>query len=610
MAALGDIIKINDADYAGLKAAGSAGYVINGVRYYYDPNNIYLTPNNAGNVIELTWAALKSLRDSSQLIPGTYYRITDYELSVPSEISTSGVAKIATFSSGNHSFDIIVKADTSNVVNEEAKAIQHAGDTYFSKSRLEAWKIWYCLDNDITRFTWAKIAEIIAPNVSAASFQELYRYPRLDKIGDAHPYAWVPKDTQATSTSTLNKPVYTNSESPTTSDKVYTTSTGSTTFTIKYVNIQTSGKGVIYRMIDEFNNDVPYDFKNVRFIPIGTSGYIPSSITYTFSYNNGTVDGSVILGSSAGTCCNNHIEPYFSMDNLQSLNNIGLTSNSSSSILMENNHFKAGCHDIWSSSNIENITCESECRYIFFNGTNSGHFFGNNCNYIILGNTSYNNYFEIGSNNITLGNYSSFNHFGMQCAYISAGTYFVNNTIGNNCVRIMFVTSTSSDTLINYCQYNTIQNNCRYLKIYSDDTSASSSNYLQHLLIKEGTNFNSSTYRYVRVYDRNRSANYTDTIYSAVPSTGVKNLDTHYRFSDYDLIRITLKGADLSNSASWVALVVSPYQFSTINNSDSNRLYLSNGSTYWTDLYYTSDTQFNVPRGNVPYLMIEGIKTR
>ena len=27
----------------------------------------------------------------------------------------------------------------------------------------------------------------------------------------------------------------------------------------------TNGKGVIYRMIDEFNNDVPYDFKNIQF---------------------------------------------------------------------------------------------------------------------------------------------------------------------------------------------------------------------------------------------------------------------------------------------------------------------------------------------------------
>jgi len=46
MAFLGDIIKINEADYTALKNAGSSGYVINGVRYYYDENNIYLTVEN------------------------------------------------------------------------------------------------------------------------------------------------------------------------------------------------------------------------------------------------------------------------------------------------------------------------------------------------------------------------------------------------------------------------------------------------------------------------------------------------------------------------------------------------------------------------------------
>ena len=32
------------------------------------------------------------------------------------------------------------------------------------------------------------------------------------------------------------------------------------------------GKGVIYRLIDEFNNDVPYDFKGLKFIPYDPNG--------------------------------------------------------------------------------------------------------------------------------------------------------------------------------------------------------------------------------------------------------------------------------------------------------------------------------------------------
>lgn len=50
-----------------------------------------------------------------------------------------------------------------------------------------------------------------------------------------------------------------------------------------------NGKGVIYRMIDEFNNDVPYDFKNIKFSHGG-------DWMYTFSVGNGVewIDYTVI----------------------------------------------------------------------------------------------------------------------------------------------------------------------------------------------------------------------------------------------------------------------------------------------------------------------------
>ena len=124
--------------------------------------------------VSITWSELKALRDNSQLVAGTWYRITDYTCTTIQEGTRSA----------GHPFDVIVRVDSENKLNEEAYAIQHEGDTYFSNSNLSAWKIWYCLDNDATRFAWAD---------------------------------------------------------------------------------ETNGKGVIYRMIDEFNNDCPYDFKNIQF---------------------------------------------------------------------------------------------------------------------------------------------------------------------------------------------------------------------------------------------------------------------------------------------------------------------------------------------------------
>lgn len=120
--------------------------------------------------------ALLDLREDSSLVPGQLYRITDYVTTTSQENTRST----------NHQFDIIVLALTNDTLSERAWACHHEGDTYFQNSHLESWQIWYCLDNDASRFAWA---------------------------------------------------------TPTSS----------------------GGKGVIYRMIDEYNNDLPYDFKNIQF---------------------------------------------------------------------------------------------------------------------------------------------------------------------------------------------------------------------------------------------------------------------------------------------------------------------------------------------------------
>lgn len=127
-------------------------------------------------MINVTYDELVELRDNGDLKAGMQYRITDYvTTTVQPDTKSAG-----------HQFDVIVTADTENTLNEKARACLHDGDTYFSENNanLEAWQIWYCLDNDYHKFVWA----------------------------DA------------------------------------------------------SGKGVIYRMIDEWNNDCPYDFKNIQFL--------------------------------------------------------------------------------------------------------------------------------------------------------------------------------------------------------------------------------------------------------------------------------------------------------------------------------------------------------
>lgn len=98
-------------------------------------------------MISVTWSELKEMRDNATLKPGQQYRIIDY-------VTTTAQANTR---SAGHPFDVIVTADSENTLNEEARACIHEGDTYFSDAgaKLEAWKIWYSLDNDVERFAWA-----------------------------------------------------------------------------------------------------------------------------------------------------------------------------------------------------------------------------------------------------------------------------------------------------------------------------------------------------------------------------------------------------------------------------------------------------------------------
>ena len=104
---------------------------------------------SSGGVAELatliTYEELKQLRDTSQLIPGMLYRITNYITTTTQE---------STISAG-HPFDIIVQALSESILSEEVKAIQHEDDEYFANNDLSGWQVWYTLDNDTARFEWA-----------------------------------------------------------------------------------------------------------------------------------------------------------------------------------------------------------------------------------------------------------------------------------------------------------------------------------------------------------------------------------------------------------------------------------------------------------------------
>lgn len=369
------------------------------------------------NLIPITYSELVSLRNSSKLYPGATYRITDYKCS-SSDATNTAVA--------SNKFDILVKAIDTNKLSEHCGAMRNASDTYFpTVTDFDAWEVWYCLDNDTTRFAWAL----------------------------------------------------------------------------------TSGKGVIYRLIDEFGNDCPYDFKNIMFKRSAEwfsnhvgwcrsifEGTVPSNERqyFTFSLADANLNGTDLSinyrnGQKYLKFYQNKIAPYYSggvqqlnknVFILKSINNTGCYSNTFGSGCHSNtfgnscfnNTFGNGCH-----TNTFGNGCSSNT---FGNGCNSNEFlsscgsntFGNNChsntfgtqcNINFFGNSCASNAFGAKCTTNFFRNGCYDNSFGPDCSFNTFGNDSSSNAFGGGCVSNTFGNSCISNTFDNDCGSNTFGNNSR-----------------------------------------------------------------------------------------------------------------------------------------------------
>ena len=382
------------------------------------------------SIVNLTYSELKNLRDNSNLKPSQYYRITDFVTTVANDPEAQ---------SAGHQFDIIVMASKENKLQEECYAIQHEGDTYFANCNLAAWKIWYCLDNDNTKYMWA--------------------------------------DT-------------------------------------------TNGKGVIYRMIDEWQNDCPYDFKNVQFrryavedaSPNGELadlagtyiGYnsdmnglnIPNKSdfkwAYTFSIGEQTEapsDASIIGYNSSDVGGGYGSKGYYGDNAIKPSSSRSLIDDVVYSVFCLNNIVWWTNNTIYRGS-INGNRIESECSNMTLSGYRT--IIEHDCfNFIMGGHTCYGNSFKTGCSCITLGvscinntfgNNCEGNTFGNRCRYNTFGNYCGNNIFGNECSYNAFGNGCSNtfgtncdsntfgndcynNTFGNYFQYNALGNGIQYIKI-------------------------------------------------------------------------------------------------------------------------------------------------
>ena len=264
------------------------------------------------------------------------------------------------------------------------------------------------------------------------------------------------------------------------------------------------GRGVIYRMVDEFENDVPYDFKGIQFqrwaitnvtstklTEDAVTGYITEFVYASnggkcFAYKNSniSVNGTVMTVDSSTSAY------YYTFDSGSGTDNSLLGGEQSVYGNKMREYLVSGKAKLNSSVFLGNY-----CYSNTFGSNCESNTFGNYCSYNAFGNDCYSN---------TFGNGCSYNAFGQACSSNTFGDDCSYNAFGNSCYRITFGTSSATKS---YCRYITVESGNQYIYLNPTGTTSSSA-YYRNVTIKSGVN-NTSTYKTITDPNVNQDFNTT-----------------------------------------------------------------------------------------------------
>lgn len=458
--------------------------------------------------IETTYADLVTLRNNNQLVAGCKYRITDF-------VTTTAQANTL---SANHAFDIVVTALTSSQLSENAEALLHEGDTYFANSKLSAWELKYCLDNDTSRFAWADTVNgkgVIYHmkdehhNSCAYDFknirfktnkrmyvtvndiyniQNIYTtYFELDETQNVNNlYAWR-ADYQLNSLKP--KLVFTDTKTPTTSSTLYNAD-GTVMSDVTLKSVDEYSERIFYTFAHHSLDDSMYEkcYDNII-----CEYYVDNILTLNFTIfnvqsvpdcymnridvgnNHNLFEYSTYKNVIGTDCCANDIKYAFNQNIIA--NNFC------------NNQINNGCHDnIINNDFRSNVIANSMTNNVI-----GSSFINNNIKTGMMFNTIGFNFY-----NNTIGVYFAENEVGCEVGKNIIGNHFRYNNIGQNFYNNV-IGNTTDDLYMRSCKFDENINN---IKITCDDTDASNSNQIQYIHVCRGVRGSGSTIT-INVPDRN-----------------------------------------------------------------------------------------------------------
>lgn len=457
------------------------------------------TSNGGSNVSlmkEVTYAELKELRDGGKLVAGQMYRMIDYETTTGQEGTQAA----------GHPFDLILTALDEKTLDEKCSAIHSARDTegYFANSDLAAWDVRYCLDNDILKYSWATFGGTIL----TFTFNGLSAFGVLNGTTEFEGKTYVKWDVNDTTGTwyvlSETKEVGIGQELT-----AYHPTYNQTIVVIaQSIEEKIEGKGVIYRMIDESRNDIPYDFKNIMFTrKIASNGKLDTeggtdTFVYTFNYYENDVckDYSNINPSM---CSENYMAYFNSLpNNVFLLTMFYRCMYNTFGNKCYNNTFGEDCYRNTFGDECYNNTFSDGCDNNIFDGECYNNTFGPNCTDNTFGGSCYNNIFTYACSQNTFGWGCRNNTFGDACSHNTFGGLCDRNIFERFCERNIFGRRCDNNTFRNYCNNNTfgykcnnntfdasysqnieLKNNINYIKILASG-SGSDTDYAQNCEIK------------------------------------------------------------------------------------------------------------------------------
>lgn len=291
----------------------------------------------------------------------------------------------------------------------------------------------------------------------------------------------------------------------------------------KYRWIPGNGKGVIFRMIDEFYNDCPYDFTNIQFKLSKeflkehsnwcneVFGYIPVEDIYLYTFNWVDENNNIIDLSQVGHLMYNDLGGVTGFHN----NTISPCDDPSSPTIYKLSHNIFVSTKYWQDKyfyGLFNNCLKSNCQYNLFGNECYYNILESNCKRNIFGNHCLSNILEADSHDNTFNSLSYANKLGYGCEFIKL-TNSSHNTFGPECSDIVSGMALHSNSFGSFCRhikcgepfqnsikmmrFNSIDHNVRYVNI--DTHSKFETGSIQNVKIRQGVGGEKDNYLKIEI---------------------------------------------------------------------------------------------------------------